>query len=227
MKSSTQLWLALLLLALSRLELKAADPVYDVSGGILGNLCRSSKSQSRSICPENFTGEKGKAGMATNGTGSYAARDLGTGWKISPSVVIKAKSTFTLGEIARARQHSAHLDDAHRKLAALNSALLLGWRNRAISGMPGRRFLRVRLGGVLPDQFAGGMCQPGQCVQLLLADAIPQVSQNHHGKYRRQRHGAVLSGGLHTVGTAGRCRLFPCPIPTRSAGQANWSLYDS
>ena len=99
MKASTQLWLALLLLALNQRELPAADPVHDGPGGILGNLIHTSKAQSRSICPENFTGEKGRAGMATNGTGAYAARDLGPGWKISPSVVIKAGSTFTLGEI--------------------------------------------------------------------------------------------------------------------------------
>ncbi len=66
----------------------------------LGNLYRLSDAQSRSISPENFTGEKGKAGMAEEGTGKNAARDLGRGWKISPSVRIKAGSTFTLGEIA-------------------------------------------------------------------------------------------------------------------------------
>ena len=66
----------------------------------LGNLYRVSKAQSRSISPENFTGEKGKGGMAKEGTGAGAARDLGQGWKISPSVHIKGKSTFTLAEIA-------------------------------------------------------------------------------------------------------------------------------
>ncbi|HPC59851.1 MAG TPA: DUF2961 domain-containing protein [Verrucomicrobiota bacterium] len=65
----------------------------------LGNLYRVSKAKSRSISPENFTGEKGKAGMATEGTGKNAARDLGQGWKVSPSVRIPAKTTFTLAEI--------------------------------------------------------------------------------------------------------------------------------
>ncbi|MEN6406778.1 MAG: glycoside hydrolase family 172 protein [Thermoguttaceae bacterium] len=58
-----------------------------------------SSARSRSISPENFTGEKGKAGMATEGTGKISARELGQGWKVSPSVHIKAKSTFTLAEI--------------------------------------------------------------------------------------------------------------------------------
>jgi hypothetical protein len=68
-----------------------------VSG--MNTLHRLSAAQTRSISPENFTGEKGKAGMATEGTGQNAARELGRGWKVSPSVRIKAKSTFTLAEI--------------------------------------------------------------------------------------------------------------------------------
>jgi hypothetical protein len=77
----------------------AADNSFNPLDQHLGNLYRTSKAKSRSISPENFTGEKGKAGMATEGTGKNAARNLGQGWKVSPSVRIKAKSTFTLGEI--------------------------------------------------------------------------------------------------------------------------------
>ena len=40
----------------------------------LSNLHRLSGAKTRSISPESFTGEKGKAGMATDGTGSRAAR---------------------------------------------------------------------------------------------------------------------------------------------------------
>ena len=65
----------------------------------IGNLSRLSNAQTRSISPENFTGEKGKAGMATEGTGAGCARDLGQGWKISPSVGIDPGQTFTLADI--------------------------------------------------------------------------------------------------------------------------------
>ncbi|MCA0453883.1 MAG: DUF2961 domain-containing protein [Chloroflexi bacterium] len=68
-------------------------------GLYMGNLYRLSSAKSRSISAENFTGEKGKGGMANEGTGKRAARELGHGWKISPSVVIKAGTTFTLAEI--------------------------------------------------------------------------------------------------------------------------------
>ena len=47
--------------------------------GDLKNLYKLTDSKTRSISPENFTGEKGKGGMATEGTGAKAARDLGQG----------------------------------------------------------------------------------------------------------------------------------------------------
>ncbi len=65
----------------------------------LNNLYRLSNAKSRSICPENFTGEKGKAAVSTDGEAKAAARDLGQGWKVSPFVTIKPKSEFTMAEI--------------------------------------------------------------------------------------------------------------------------------
>lgn len=65
----------------------------------LGNLSQLSNAQSRSISPENFTGEKGKGGMATTGTGESCARDLGQGWKISPSVKVGPGETFEMANI--------------------------------------------------------------------------------------------------------------------------------
>ena len=67
----------------------------------MSNLHRLSNAKTRSISPENFTGEKGKGGMATleEGSASHAARDLGRGWKVNPYVVIKPGQTFTLADI--------------------------------------------------------------------------------------------------------------------------------
>lgn len=53
----------------------------------------------RSISPENFTGAKGGGGRATEGTGAGPARDLGQGWKVSPSVEIAAGETFDMAQI--------------------------------------------------------------------------------------------------------------------------------
>lgn len=66
----------------------------------LGNLSRLSNAVSRSISPENFSGEKGQGGMATEGTGASCARDLGQGWKISPSIIIEPGQTFELADIS-------------------------------------------------------------------------------------------------------------------------------
>jgi hypothetical protein len=65
----------------------------------LGNLSRLSHAKTRSISPENFTGEKGKAGMSIDGPAKGAARDLGQGWKVSPFVTIKPKEMFVMADV--------------------------------------------------------------------------------------------------------------------------------
>lgn len=75
---------------------------YNGLGSGLSNLAQLSNAKTRSISPENFTGEKGAGGRAVTGTGEKCARELGVGWKVSPSVVIKAGETFTLADIAGA-----------------------------------------------------------------------------------------------------------------------------
>src|ERR1700736_3591667 len=72
---------------------------FDGLGMGLGNLPRLSQARTRSISPENLSGRPGSGGMATEGTGAHAARDLGQGWKISPSVQIGAGETFVLASI--------------------------------------------------------------------------------------------------------------------------------
>ncbi len=72
---------------------------YSGLGLGLGSLSRLSKAQTRSISPENFTGEKGKAGMSTDGPAMNAARDLGQGWKVSPYVRVPAGETFVMADV--------------------------------------------------------------------------------------------------------------------------------
>ena len=79
--------------------LLAQAPRYHGLDTGIHNLYLLSDAVTRSISPENFTGEKGKGAMATEGTGKNAARNLGQGWKISPSVRIKGGETFTLADI--------------------------------------------------------------------------------------------------------------------------------
>jgi hypothetical protein len=94
----TSLSCIMLIIGLWAADLRAQEPFNGLHMS-MGNLSRLSNAKTRSISPENFTGEKGKGGMATEGTGQGPARDLGKGWKVSPSVRIKSKTTFTLAEI--------------------------------------------------------------------------------------------------------------------------------
>ncbi len=90
----------LFILALSILSITAfAQSKFNGLDMNMSNIYMMSDAKTRSISPENFTGEKGKGGMATTGTGANASRDLGKGWKVSPSVAIKAHTTFTVAEI--------------------------------------------------------------------------------------------------------------------------------
>ena len=84
-----------------------AQPGFNGLDLNLGNLYRLSNAKTRSISPENFTGEKGKAGMAmpsdkaapNTANASNAARDLGQGWKINPFIRIKSGENITIAEI--------------------------------------------------------------------------------------------------------------------------------
>ena len=67
--------------------------------GDMSSLSKMQDIRTRSVSPENFTGEKGAGGQATEGTGASCARDLGKGWKVSPSVQIEPGQTFTLADI--------------------------------------------------------------------------------------------------------------------------------
>ncbi len=72
---------------------------FDGLGLHLGNLSRLSTAETRSISAENFNGAKGEGGKATDGTGSDASRELGQGWKVSPSIHIGPNATVTLADI--------------------------------------------------------------------------------------------------------------------------------
>ncbi len=73
--------------------------MYHGLGTDLGSLSCLSRAKSRSISPENKDGAKGKGAMAQEGTGKECARDLGIGWKISPSIKIKAGELYEIANI--------------------------------------------------------------------------------------------------------------------------------
>jgi len=71
----------------------------EYSPGGVGGLSRLVAAQSRAISPENFSGAKGAAASAAEGSAAAAARDLGRGWKVSPFIEVPAGSVFPLAQI--------------------------------------------------------------------------------------------------------------------------------
>jgi len=66
----------------------------------MGEMWQLADGVTRSVSPENITGAKGAGGMATEGTGAAAARELGRGWKVSPSIHLAEGSTAELADVA-------------------------------------------------------------------------------------------------------------------------------
>lgn len=69
----------------------------------LHSISRLSHAMTRSISAENPTGEKGRGAMATEGTGASAARDLGRGWKVSPSMMVAPGTITCAGRLIHPR----------------------------------------------------------------------------------------------------------------------------
>jgi hypothetical protein len=159
----------------------------------LGNIYRLSDAKTRSISPENFTGEPGKGGMATleNGSAKDAGRD-GLGWKL-PFVVIKPGETFTMADIkgSGAIQHIWMTPTGNWRY----SIFRIYWDDEA-------NFWESPVGAFL--EWAGTNmhisitcceCKSGKRIQLLLAHAFPQEMQDHHAEHQYQL--VSTAGRLH------------------------------
>ncbi len=79
--------------------LSAQDGPFSGLTNSLGTIYRTAPAKTRSISPENLTGEPGKGAMAEKGSASNAAAELGQGWKVNPYIVVQPGTTLTLGEI--------------------------------------------------------------------------------------------------------------------------------
>lgn len=66
---------------------------------MLNDLTTKKNIHTFSVSPENLTGEKGKGGMALTGSASYAARELGQGWKVNPYLVAQPGTQTMLADV--------------------------------------------------------------------------------------------------------------------------------
>ena len=155
-------------------------------GMSLGNLSQLSNAQTRSISAENFTGEKGQGGMALQGTGAQSARDLGQGWKISPSIEIAPRSTFTLADITGpgAIQHMWMTTAAHQWRRLILRAY---WDNEAFPS------IECPYG----DFFANGWCERCNITSLPIA-VNPAGGMNSYWEMPFRKHARFT---LENMGT--------------------------
>jgi len=66
---------------------------------MLNNLTTRKNCRTFSVSPENLTGAKGAGGMAVEGSASYAARELGQGWKVNPYLVSQPGDVTVLADV--------------------------------------------------------------------------------------------------------------------------------
>ena len=175
------------------------DGAWNGLGVGLGNVWRIADAETRSISPENFTGEKGRGGMATEGTGAGPGRELGQGWKISPSVIIAPGDTFVLADI----EGSGAIQ--HIWLTPTG-----GWRNQILRmywdddpqpavECPVGDFFACGWGEFAQVSSLAVCVNPGQRLQLLLGDAVPAARADHPHQRERARAARLLPDHLLTV----------------------------
>lgn len=64
------------------------------------DLWRLDGARTRSVSAENPTGARGAGARAIDGTGAHAARLLGAGWKVSPSIALADGENATLADVS-------------------------------------------------------------------------------------------------------------------------------
>ena len=151
----------------------------------LGNLSRLSSAQTRSLSPENFDGAKGGGGRATEGTGESCARDLGVGWKVSPSIKIAAGETRLLADIdgPGAIQQIWMTPTGHWRY----SILRVYWDDQEQPSVecPVGDFFACGWQAYAQVSSLAVLRQPRLGLQLLLGDAVPQEVPHDADQHRR------------------------------------------
>ena len=201
---------------LSRAKARAqGSPPFDGIQVNLGNIFRTSTAQTRSISAENPTGREGAGCHGDKGHRRACCPGTGTGLE---GVAVRHGATQYHHHPGGDRRPWGDPTDvdrrpAHREHAVLHPPLLLGRRERALGGSAHGRPVRLRLGKVLPDQLVGGVRQPGQRAELLLAHALPQEGEDHP---RKSSTTVPRSSATRSTTCSPRCPRMP-PISTPSS----------
>ncbi len=124
----------------------------------LSDISRVTGGLSRSISAENTTGAKGGGGRAETGVGSRSARELGTGWKVSPCATIEAESTYTLAEI-----------EGPGRITHIWITVDPAWWRRLVVRVYWDGSEQPAIEVPLGDFFCNGWCRPANVVSLPIA----------------------------------------------------------
>ena len=180
----------------------------------LETLYRVSNAKTRSISPENLTGGKGEGGMATTGSASNAARDLGQGWKVNPFIVVPAGTTFTLGEIAGsgAIQHIWMTPTGNWRY----SILRMYWDDEKEPSVevPLGDFFAMGWGKYAQLSSLAVCVNPGSAFNSYWVMPFRKKARIDHREHRREADDHLLPDRLRARGRARRTR----PTFTRSSG---------
>lgn len=153
--------------------------------GDLGGIADLHDDRTRSISPENPTGARGGGGLATTGTGAAAARDLGVGWKLSPSIVLPPGET-TIAEMSGPGVIQ-HLWCTIHPFWWRSLVLAITWERS------GQASIEVPLG----DFFANGWCEPSRVSSLPVA-VNPRGGFNSYWPMPFRKHARITVTNLAT-----------------------------
>ena len=191
---------------------RAARPFNGLTMGV-GDLYRLSHAKTRSISPENFTGEKGKGGMATEGTGAQAARDLGAGLEDLAVGPHRAEQTFTLADITGpgAIQHIWMTPTGHWRY----SILRIYWDGETTPSVECRSATSSRRGWGKYAQInsLAVAVNPGSAFNCYWAMPFRKRCRITLENIADEAHDALLPDRLHADRRARRRRVLPRAVP--------------
>ena len=183
----------------------------------LGNLSRLSDAKTRSISPENFTGEKGKGGMATEGTGASPARAPRPGLEgLALDRRSRPARPPSLADIAGPGAIQ-HIWLTLRRRRWRNLILRIYWddQEQPVGRMPARRLLRHAAGSSYAQVNSLAVCvNPGRAFNCYWEMPFRKRARITLDEPRPDEPMiALLPDQLHADRRARRRGLLPRPVP--------------
>ena len=158
--------------------------------------------------------KKVKAAWPQQALVQRASRDLGKGWKVSPSVVIKSKTTYTVAEIdgSGSIQHIWMTPTGNWRY----SILRFYWDDETTPSVevPVGDFFGMGWGQYSPLQSLAVCVNPGSAFNCYWPMPFRKKCRITMENIDDEGYGVVLPGRLYSNRSACRCSLFSCAVQT-------------